>query len=131
MDDNVTMGNRFSFHGQSTGGWDFLFFPRRKSVDFQLPTCSDELMDWCFICSKIFRLYLEKGLSRVNVHENECEKSKGVDLSTNISFAPYVLNGAQHSVSDLPSMNNLDRMKFLGENASERLFSSNSNCPSH
>lgn len=106
------MGNHFSFRGPTwppASGWELLHHSRNKSLFYNFPTCSDELLDWCLHASKIFDIYLKR---RVRRQEQDEEVSK----VSNVVFVPYVLNESKSGLINLCSMKRLDRMKFFGEN---------------
>lgn len=109
-----TMGNRpFWNSDRHEAELNYWMGPAKTSWNHHFPSCTDELLDWTSEASRMFDLFLRKGVSR----RRELVKTAPLleDLRE-VTFLPCILPSAKEDAKKLSSMKLLDRICFLDEN---------------
>jgi hypothetical protein len=118
------MGNQtFALGQRSVLRWDnsgFHFWVGpMETTAVHFPTCWDELLDWTEEASNIFQHYLRIRIAgkETTTYTNRMEVADH-ESDMELHFIPHVLKSAGDQIRNLPSMEYLDRIKYLAENVS-------------
>jgi hypothetical protein len=115
------LGQRFALRWDNSG-FHFWVGPMETTAA-HFPTCWDELLDWTEEASNIFQHYLRIRIAgqETTTYATPMEEADH-ESNTELQFIPHLLKSAEDQIRNLPSMEYLDRIKYLAEIVRVRNF---------